>query len=121
MFYILLSAAVHIHGIPEVVKPLLVSVKHVPQVEVQSVGCVPVLELLEVGVLCESHVVQSGLTALRCAQLAWLSGTEQVSAKAFRRTIQIGSCPSHERHTILRACACHLHALLQGVMSIECI
>lgn len=47
--------------IPELVESLLVSVKHVSNVEVQGVGCVPVLQLLEVGVLCESHVVQRGL------------------------------------------------------------
>lgn len=47
--------------IPELAESLLVSLKHMPQVEVQGVGCVPVLQLLEVGVLCESHDVQRGL------------------------------------------------------------
>lgn len=47
--------------IPHLVESLLVSLKHVPHVEVQGVGCVPVLQLLEVGVLCESHDVQRGL------------------------------------------------------------
>lgn len=47
--------------IPELVESLLVSLKHMPHVEVQCVGCVPVLQLLEVGVLCESHDVWRGL------------------------------------------------------------
>lgn len=46
--------------IPELVESLLVSLKHMPHVEVQGVGCVPFLQLLEVGVLCESHGVQRG-------------------------------------------------------------
>lgn len=41
--------------VPELVESFLVSLKHVPHVEVQGMGCVPVLQLLEVGVLCESH------------------------------------------------------------------
>lgn len=47
--------------IPVLVEPVLVSLKHVSHVEVQGMGCVPVLQLLEVGVLCESHGVQKGL------------------------------------------------------------
>ena len=43
--------------IPELVESLLVSLKHVPQVEVQVVGCEPLLQLLEVGILREAHVV----------------------------------------------------------------
>lgn len=44
--------------IPELVESLLVSFKHVPHVQVQGMGCVPLLQLVEVGVLRESHVVQ---------------------------------------------------------------
>ena len=71
------------HRIPEFAESVLVSLKHMPHVEVQGMGCVPVLQLLEVGVVCESHDVQRGLAVLRCARLAWLSGNEQVRGKAF--------------------------------------
>lgn len=67
----------------ELVESLLVSLKHVPYVEVQGVGCVPVLQLCEVGVLCESHDVQRGV--LCCVLLAWQSMTEQIIGKAFWR------------------------------------
>lgn len=69
--------------LPELVESLLVSVKHMSNVEVQGVGCVPVLQLVEVGVLCESHVVRRGLAVLLCDQPAWLSGGKQVSGNAF--------------------------------------
>lgn len=70
--------------IPELVESLLVSLKHVPHVEAQGVGCVPLLQLLKVGVLSKSHAVQrGGLAVLHCAQLSWLSATEQVRERAF--------------------------------------
>lgn len=43
--------------IPEFIESLFVSLKHVSHIEVQGVGIVPVLQLLKVGVLSESHVV----------------------------------------------------------------
>lgn len=44
--------------IPELVESLFVSFKHVSDVDIQGVGRVPVLQPLEVGVVCESHGVQ---------------------------------------------------------------
>ena len=43
--------------IPELVESLLVSLKHVPEVEVEVVGCEPLLQLLEVGILRKAHGV----------------------------------------------------------------
>lgn len=34
------------------------------QVDVEGMGCVPVLQLMEVGVVCESHNVQNWLAVL---------------------------------------------------------
>lgn len=50
--------------IPELVESLLICLKHVSQVDVEGVGCVPVLQLLKVGIVCESHNVQTGLAVL---------------------------------------------------------
>lgn len=44
--------------LPELVESLFVSFKHVSDVDIQGVGCVPVLQPLEVGVVCESHGVR---------------------------------------------------------------
>lgn len=44
--------------VPELVESLLVSFKHVSDVDIQGVGRVPVLQPLEVRVVCESHGVQ---------------------------------------------------------------
>lgn len=44
--------------IPELVESVFICLKHVPHVEVQSMGRVPVLQLLKVRVLSESHVAQ---------------------------------------------------------------
>ena len=43
--------------LPELVESLLVCIKDMSDVEVQGMGRVPVLQLLEVGVVCESHDV----------------------------------------------------------------
>lgn len=75
--------------IPESVESFLISIEHVPQVEVQGVSLVPILQLVEVGVLCESHGVQGrrrrmgGLSVLRCAEPAWPSGAQLVSGSTF--------------------------------------
>ena len=79
--------------IPELVESLLVSLKHVPEVEVEVVGCEPLLQLLEVGILRKAHGVclrgGGGLAVGRwsvvggSALLAWLEWQGAVQGEAF--------------------------------------
>lgn len=45
--------------LPELAEPLLVSLEQLSHVEAVTVGCVPLLELLEVWVAAESHAERS--------------------------------------------------------------
>lgn len=87
--------------IPELVESLLVCLKQVSQVDVEGVGCVPVLQFMEVGIVCESHDVQIGLAVLCVILVAWLSGTSRSEGLLFEgHSGQIHNCPAYKRQTI---------------------
>lgn len=69
-------------NLPELAEPLLVSLEHLPHAETLRVGCVPLLEFLEVWVAAESH-------AERCDRLcARLPESDTLAPK----------CPPQEEH-----------------------
>lgn len=83
--------------LPELVESLLVRLKHVSQVDVEGLGCVPVLQLTEVGIVCESHDVQNGLAVLCVTyEPRWVRRTD-----CFLKDIQARSTTAPPtRHTI---------------------
>lgn len=97
---------VKVRCIPEFAESLLVSLKHMPHVEVQSVGCVPVLQLLEVGVLCESHdVLMGGLAVTPLCSTSLAEWDRAGLRERFLKGAQsrYTTRPSSKRHTISNA------------------